>query len=407
MHKEAYNTKKKIKIAVHQHTNKQQHKQQHKQKHKQKHVQFGGDKIGYGGFGCVITPPIKCSSKSKFGTSNYVSKLLPEEIDQMSRLQLEEELYIYKILRKIDPRQYKFVYPVEHCIVTDKLDLNRPDIKLIQYQPSYYPNKYNYDYYINNDNGKPKKASKSDNTCYIDLRLQPLNMIFKHAGDSLDEYFTNNTMYVPFFKKYYRELFCKLIGAVRDLHHNSIAHMDIKLENITCNHPTRDTHKKWIFNPHIIRIIDFGLSFYVPKHYTRHIYHTEGTEIPLDLSIAKYVKNYELYKINETIRKLKYDHEDITYLWNISDNDLIKSMITRIEKSIRAREYDAEYKRHITGFAYKTDVYALGVTFAMYLVHFNIAITPQLEHLLFNMMNVDPWARYSIDDCMQHPFYQN
>ena len=75
-------------------------------------TQKGGKLLGEGGFGCVISPPLKC--KKSFTNSpysidrNYISKIVEYDEDDDD---VWKELNIGKILAKVDPSQ-KFFSPI-------------------------------------------------------------------------------------------------------------------------------------------------------------------------------------------------------------------------------------------------------------------------------------------------------
>ena len=109
--------------------------------------QIGGRKIGYGGFGCVVSPPIPCKKITKHRNSTrYVSKILTEKLDDIGEDMLNEEMEVYKILRRIDPKQNMFIYPVEHCNITNPI--KRDDIKMVKFPKSFYGDEYDYNHYI-------------------------------------------------------------------------------------------------------------------------------------------------------------------------------------------------------------------------------------------------------------------
>ena len=64
-------------------------------------IQSGGRKLGAGGFGCVVTPPVPCrrSTVKNVGGTKYVSKLIVEKLDKVGLRGIEEEMSVYKIGR--------------------------------------------------------------------------------------------------------------------------------------------------------------------------------------------------------------------------------------------------------------------------------------------------------------------
>ena len=62
---------------------------------------IGGEVIGYGGFGCVFKPAIKCSSNKKI-MKNSISKIL---IRKKGKEEFEQAIILENILYKI--RNYR------------------------------------------------------------------------------------------------------------------------------------------------------------------------------------------------------------------------------------------------------------------------------------------------------------
>ena len=81
--------------------------------------QKGGKVLGQGGYGCVIDPPIMCSSK--LNKLNKVSKLI--NLTNASQEKHDEAINEYesgKIFTKVDPNNMYFLPGIDLCQITDK-----------------------------------------------------------------------------------------------------------------------------------------------------------------------------------------------------------------------------------------------------------------------------------------------
>lgn len=372
--------------------------------------QKGGKKLDSGASGCIITPPITCGINKKIGdisSLKYVSKLISEDIESYGQENIKFEFEVYKILQKIDPSQQNYIYPIDYCFLNKKSNISRHDIKNIKFVKSPYKNdEYNYDFYID-ENKQIHKISSHRKICFIDINLKPLNIIFPYGGNSISDIFHKKkfSSYKSYYKEYFQLIFYKLLFALYKLHSNNIIHGDIKLENIVSNNPIK-YESSWIYNPHDIRFIDFGMSYQVNKYYKQNIYHSQGTIIPLDIFLAKYIKNNEYSNIiDNKIKELTKDFEFIKDIWNIDNIKLIQHIFHKLKNIIINHEYIDEYKNKITGIIYKADVYSLGIAFAIYISDLNIHIENDMRDLLFNMVNIDPWKRYNVMQCLNHSFF--
>ncbi len=120
-----------------------------------KKKQDGGTVIGSGGFGCVISPPLKC--KNHFNRTpysidkKYISKLVEYDKDDdemMNEIQLGSKLV------KIDPHQ-KYFSPIINGCHFYKQSSN--DIIYQSYKPFNNNNNDDDDYNDDDNNSKSKK----------------------------------------------------------------------------------------------------------------------------------------------------------------------------------------------------------------------------------------------------------
>ena len=376
--------------------------------------QSGGSKLGSGAYGCVITPPVPCrrSTVKNLSTKKFVSKLIPEKLDKMGIQMINEEMSVYKILNKLDPKQEKFILPVDYCNLDEKDAIvstrGRDDVKIVKFlKSSFKKGDYDYEFYTD-ARGKTKRYRDSDKFCPIDTRIKPLNIIFPYGGVSLDEMLTSRKwlQYRPYYRQYYPAIFRKLLIALDVLHRHHIVHCDIKQDNIICM-PPKKNGEHWVYNDKLVRFIDFGFAYNVKKNYKDHLFYIEGTDIPLDIYVANYIHTYKQRHIREIIEDLRDENEFIGDIWNIDDVELVRSVISKLERKIKNREYADDFRRHMDGIAYKADIFSLGITFAICAAQLRINLTNELRDLLFNMLNVDPWARFNVEQCLGHKFFKN
>jgi serine/threonine protein kinase len=393
-----------------------------------KRQQYGGHKLGAGHDGCVITPPIQCAdsgagatttttanSNKHLATKKYVSKLLYKMHDAAA---LKQENKLYAELRQIDPEMEYYIYPIKMCKIKDMDELEaRPDIKFITFLPSYnssHRHKYDYDYFLDS-HGKARKINWNDKVCYLDRRIKPYNIISQHGGVDMYELLSHANSKFKYYRQYFRlhysAIFTKLVIGLHKLHTNFIAHGDIKAENIVCTLPKKSAGGKWIYDPASIKFIDFGMSFNVPASYKKMVYTAMGTDIPFDIFIAHFIKS-DYYgnlagKIREQMWKMRDDYFYLENMWNIDDLPLVNACIKKIVSRINTQHYIKDYHTAISGIAYKSDIFALGAFFAYYCMALRIQLVPHLRDLIINMISIDPWKRYSIIQCIKHPFITN
>ena len=98
-------------------------------KRKHKHSLKGGDFVGVGSFGCVVSPIIQCRKKIK--DRNYVSKLSTYRSFDIDELEsIYDEINIGKKITNIDKEANYLAPIVNYCVFNLKNTKKRSDLKL-------------------------------------------------------------------------------------------------------------------------------------------------------------------------------------------------------------------------------------------------------------------------------------
>ena len=206
-------------------------------------VQTGGKFIGKGGFGCVVSPALKCSKKDKY-TDMMVSKVIPTH-----DIHYSNELKISQVLKKIDPGKKYYLTFEKYCYINNIPDDRRDFVNV---------------HYLNDELTKWEvvegQSEKDKNACRIELDMKPINLIMDYGGYSLTDISVVSTklqgtkakMHQLFIDNLAANIKHLVLGIVK-MHFNRIVNRDIKLRNImmSFNKETKQFQ---------LRYIDFGLS---------------------------------------------------------------------------------------------------------------------------------------------------
>ena len=168
-----------------------------------KKIKKGGEVLGKGTFGCVLTPPLKCTNKIIEGKGK-VGKIFQEEIDAI------EENEISKMIEKIDPNQKFSIYSNNLC-----------NVKFEDIEKSDQFNQCNY----------PKQK------LYYQLHMNKAYELGK---------FMENNKYNYNFLDYVTHLINLSEGLIK-FSYSKLCHSDIKSNNI-------------VISDNTFKFIDFGLS---------------------------------------------------------------------------------------------------------------------------------------------------
>lgn len=396
-----------------------------KSKHfrKQKQNQHGGKKLGEGSFGCVVTPPLNCNKKNSVNknsdSTKYVSKLISIK-DKYDYDDIKQELYMNKLLYKIDPDNEYFTTIIDGCILK-QTNNNRKDIKFVN----------------------KKKSEKKSNKCVLLKKKKNMNLIMRNAGLNLDDIIIYKNKYIDekkLLKKHYVDIFYHLLIGLEKIHDADLTHHDIKPDNFAVN--IKNEIPK-------VTYLDFGImeenSSYLNNNnlnnYSTSVYGTPGYIAPdmyVLTSIVYYLSKYSInellnprimkkitnnilreiiqneihyhYTFNLNLVTLEYPKATIkkTFLKNNNYYLINKNTIDKIYQFIIVNIKNNKLNKLFAkknGLSHKYDIYALGVTFFNISKNLNIN-NKDLSDLLRSMIEPLPYKRYDIEDCLNHPFFK-
>lgn len=394
---------------------------------KEKDKQNGGTVLGSGGFGCVISPPLKCKNhfnKTPYSIDKkYISKLVEYDRDDEEMM---NEIQIGSKLFKLDPHQ-KYFSPIINGCHFYKQSSN--DINYEYYKP--FNN--NDDYNDNNNDYKIEKCNIYDSEEY-------LNLISKNAGMNIkDALNSKKSVIIDFFRVNYVSIFKHLCYGLYLLHKNNILHRDIKSLNTMINYKMEREKAN-------ITIIDFGLSEELKKAYSlRDLYYLTyaGTDNykPIEIIIMNYIlsvlkknkyhqtKHFKKIVINKVIEEYKEISEEYVEKYfftetgfNYNNNKLNKNIIS--QKLAKYGNIDVIYKvfSHIYNDLnenklseklintekniFKWDIFSLGLLFAEIIIKANINDDKAFA-FVNKMITPYYWDRYDIKQCLKDPIFKS
>jgi serine/threonine protein kinase len=423
--------------------------------------QKGGKKLGYGAYGCVISPPAKCVHypnlrKTEYKLDNeHVSKLINFKHNHSAFL----ELNIGQRLISIDPKHHHFSPYFNGCFFSpqqnkDILYLNADGTNVISsplittLSPLTELSRSSRKSTKTNKGQKNTSLIKSQlnkeyrNKCILSLDNTYLNLIGPYGGITLTNilsYQKNNDLLL-YINDNYWYMCMYLIKNVYILYRNKIIHRDIKPSNITVkfsyiNNESVALVKSVLFDTCRITLIDFGLARELKK--SKYLYEeikdftSQGTAhyIPIEIFAIRtlikliergYDSSDESFKekmISRVEAKIKrnreyYHHEGIRcdtfkYLKNIpgSSNYFITSKkVDKVVDYVIGLHNQDKLSKNIDEILYKWDVYSLGIIFAKVALKFNIEDKDFIS-LIFEMIRLDPDKRITIQKLVKHPKY--
>jgi serine/threonine protein kinase len=394
--------------------------------------QRGGDVLGEGGYGCVITPPLKC--KDSFYNvpysidKKYISKVI--EYDD-SDPEIYNELKLGNKLIKIDPIQKFFSPIINGCYFTKQ---PHKDLDYLSFKP------FESDDYSDSGIDSGSNSYKKKDKCNIYGSEEYLNLISKNAGINVKEALNSREPNViNYFRKNYIIIFKHLLKGLNLLQKNNILHRDVKSLNLMIKYK-KDTNKA------SLTYIDFGLSEELkPSHkYTLYdMYYVTGAGTysckPIEVVVIHYILEHMKKNRFKQTKSLKYDvlHKLITEYKDLSEEYAEKFFFgeegfsfknNKLDKHIKEKE-SQKYgnRKHIyniftfimtelnenrllvnlfdkSNYLFKWDIFSLGLIFAEIIIKANIN-----DDIAFELVNkmIQPfyWKRYSIDECLNDPLF--
>ena len=150
--------------------------------------QLGGEKLGEGGYGCVVRPSIPCKfSKKRY--PNAVSKIVHTKYDSG----YEDELDIYKKIRSIDPQQKHLISFYEECAINSRDVSNRHPKDVLTAKLSDDSN--NDSFSLTGDDIRFSNQFDFDDLdkkfCKLDMSKRPRNQIQAFGGYELKSFLKN------------------------------------------------------------------------------------------------------------------------------------------------------------------------------------------------------------------------
>ena len=434
-----------------------------KQTQKQTQKQYGGRFVGKGSYGCVISPAIPCTnikmhkkhsynkisnnkiSNNKTSNSKTSNKLhfkhnysLAKSNTTVSKIiinpskEIKSEIALSNIIHKIDPNQNYFITFNNNCILKNIPDNRTNAVEVRQYSST---SDSDSDSNSNSDTSDKKyriigtRRKLDKKYCPIDLNLKPINLIMPYAGYDLIELVTkksSNPLHLLILKnlpKSFKDCFKTLLTGIYKLHLNRIVNRDIKEENITANYNEKTGKVE-------MRFIDFGLSEHLTLEHCKNYnnIHLSGTPdfISPELIVIYYIKKYydktrdpnyifkhsQHFFTDNNIKSLFSDLKESNIYNELNNvlNELIKSMYNDFRKHTILPKYFGSQTNKFNGYLQKADIYALGISMYEFLEVFSNFIDVKkdikLHNLLKNMINLNPDKRYSIIDCLKHPYFK-
>lgn len=378
--------------------------------------QTGGEKLGEGSFGCVVTPPISCGKKNY--SNKYVSKLITvNDSDDLN--DIKNELNMNNLVNSVDKQNKYFTTIIDGCVLKN-VDKKRKDIKFVN----------------------KKNVSKKD-VCLVLKKRKNMNLIMKHAGLNLDDVllYDKYKSERKILKNNYLRLFHNTLIGLKKIHNINLTHHDIKTDNFALKVSDKDNIS--------LTYLDFGLmedNLELKKlgvsSFSRSVYGTPGFMAPDMYVLAKIIKYLDIYSvtdlqkekmkdricnsiikeinkyetgfqvsINMNLISLNFPISEIksaklsfnSYnLFNIKHIQFLYDFFLKniIEKKIINLCYD----KH--GINHKYDIYALGISFFKIIQALNIN-NKKIINLIKNMVEIHPMHRYNVNQCINHPCFDN
>lgn len=335
-------------------------------------------KLGEGGFGCVVSRPMKCSGAEQMITSKKhtdrkeVGKLFYE------KRHFDEEVRLAKLVKKIDPSEEKMLVATSGCAVAKNVMENPKNVKAVSKCETI---------------SKRDELSMSDEyskETIIPNKIWQLKMPYSgvELDIALEKYKQGITV------KALMSMITPLLEALILLKRHKLVHQDIKKYNVL-------VYKKKAV------LIDYSLMIpfedvYTMKNYghLKHRYRPFPPEFYLTSLVMKYgddmnkkeMKQYVLDKYKEHIIKLApYFHPYYTQDEVIAITDQLTMLPLIIKNPKNMKEY-----------VDKIDIYSVGTTLA-HVTQYIKPSTMSTEFIQFmrGILYPDPHQRTSPEDALE------
>ena len=116
-------------------------------------------------------------------------------------------------------------------------------------------------------------------------------------------------------------------------------------------------------------------------------------------------KMYEALNVNKStvsLNKSTGPEIDTKEYVNITD---ISKLYDKFVEQFRTNTFRDKYYSKVVGYIYKTDIFALGLVFALLKKRMFLK-NPDADDLIRHMLQIDPDDRYSVYQCLEHPLFK-